>query len=569
MLLQRLKEYAEQERDSFVLPPTLYSERAIRYVVDLHPDGSLDSPSLLDTADPDDRATRRGVRMMVPSVKRSSEIKPLLLADTLEYTLGVAVDSSRIDRAAERHRAYKDLVERCAIETQDPSVRAVAKFLGDGGVDILHVPDDTDMTASVTFRVDGRFPINDPGVQAFWASVAAGSSSRMMQCIVCHRVKPVLDRLDKKIKGVPGGLPTGTSLISANSTIFESYGLRHSQIAPTCADCGEKFTEALNHLLRDQRHHVRFGGTKVVFWTRVETGMDWGAILNAPGDPSVREQVRSLWRGGSQPEIDDSAFYGASLSGSGGRVVVRDWLDTTVGSVRKAISHWFTSQAIAGRAGEAPAPVGIFALASSTVMTPRDISPNLTSSLVRSALHGVPVPKGLLYQAVKRNRVEQRVTRPRAALIKLVLVSNSRQTHPEDYMVDLDTTNHDPAYLCGRLLYVLENAQTSAVGSISSTIVDRYYGTASSAPASVFSRLMRGAQPHLSKLRRDNTPAYWAIQRSITEIVEVLPSFPKTLTLEGQGLFALGFYHQRASHVRQIQAARGNDENSNNKGEEV
>ena len=122
-------------------------------------------------------------------------------------------------------------------------------------------------------------------------------------------------------------------------------------------------------------------------------------------------------------------------------------------------------------------------------------------------------------------------------------------------MVQLDPTNANPAYLCGRLLAVLEGIQRAAIPGAKATIVDRFFGTASSAPASVFGRLMRGAQPHLSKLERDNPNAYRALQRRMEEVTTGLDSFPRTLTLEEQGLFSLGYYHQRAHDRAEAKAA--------------
>ena len=121
-------------------------------------------------------------------------------------------------------------------------------------------------------------------------------------------------------------------------------------------------------------------------------------------------------------------------------------------------------------------------------------------------------------------------------------------------MAQLDLTNTAPAYKCGRLLAVLEEIQRIAIPGAKATIVDRFFGTASSAPASVFGRLMRGAQPHLSKLERDNRGAYFRLQQSLEEVTTGLDSFPRTLTLQEQGLFSLGYYHQRA-HDRAERAA--------------
>jgi CRISPR-associated protein Csd1 len=125
-------------------------------------------------------------------------------------------------------------------------------------------------------------------------------------------------------------------------------------------------------------------------------------------------------------------------------------------------------------------------------------------------------------------------------------------------MVHLDSNNREPAYLCGRLMAVLENAQQSAIPNVNTTVVDRFYGTASTAPASVFSRLLRGVQPHLAKLQRDNRGAYVAIQNRMEEILSGLPGdrgFPRILTLQEQGMFALGYYHQRAQQSAQMREA--------------
>lgn len=120
-------------------------------------------------------------------------------------------------------------------------------------------------------------------------------------------------------------------------------------------------------------------------------------------------------------------------------------------------------------------------------------------------------------------------------------------------MAALDPQNSDPAYRYGRLLAVLADVQEAAIGK--AAIVDRFYGTASSAPASVFGRLLRGAQPHLSKLERDRPGIAFLLQQRLEEIMSGIDTFLPTLTLEQQGLFALGFYHQRAHDRAERKAA--------------
>jgi len=544
MLLQRLNEYASR----LDLPPTLYSEAPVRYIIELSSDGSLRNTQPTDTADSSNARTRRGTRLLVPQIQRAVGIKPLLLADNAEYTLGLAREDSKPARVANCHVAYMELLDRCFDVTQDSVVNAVRAFLHSEAVSQLNLGDDYDRGAIITFRVNGTFPVDLPSVQNFWATdndpgVSTAQPAAIMQCIVCGQERPVLTRLQGKIKGVPGGQTAGTALISANAAAFESYGLDASLIAPTCATCGERFTKAANDLLASQSSRIIIGGAAFIFWTREKVDFDFLSFFNDPEPTQVRDLLSSVRTGQRLPDVDDTAFYATALSGSGGRVVVRDWIDTTVGQVRENLAKWFARQQVVDAFGEAPRPLKLYLLAVGTVREGKDLPATTPRALLHSALTGAPLPYGLLYQAVRRNRAEQGMTRQRAALIKLVLLSQQPDT-VEDRMIQLDPENMNPAYRCGRLLAVLEETQRQAIGK--ATIVERFFGTASSAPASVFGRLLRGAQPHLSKLERDRPGAYRALQNRLEEVQGGLSGFPRTLMLEDQAIFALGYYHQRA-----------------------
>jgi CRISPR-associated protein Csd1 len=565
MLLQRLVDYANERLQ---LPPTLYSETVIPYIIELNRSGELLNDAPVPTANPANAREKRGMRHLAPQVARAVGIKPLLLADNAEYTLGLARETSKPERVAECHRQYMDLLTRCAAETDDAGVKAVLTFLTNDPVSHLELPPEYDRGGLITFRVEGeRYPIDSPAVQAFWAREHDPSGghtpARTMQCIICGQQRPVLDRLQGKVKGVPGGQTSGTSIISANADAFESYGLEASLIAPTCAECGEKFTKAVNELLADERSRITMGGSAFIFWTKEKTDFNPLDYFNNPDPGAVRLLLESVRTGRTVSAIDDTAFYATSFSGSGGRAVVRDWIDTTVGAVKGNLARWFDWQAIINPMGEEATPLGLYALAAATVRDARtDLAPPTPRNLLHAALTGVPVPWDLLAQAVRRNRAEQRVTRPRAALIKLVLASQGIIQEGTMAQLELDyahatTDQSTAAYHCGRLLAVLENAQDAAIPGVKAGIVDRFYGTASTAPVAVFGRLLRGVQPHLAKLDRDKHGIYVNIQRELTEVLShlaverdprtgQLTGFPATLTLEQQGLFSLGYYHQRA-----------------------
>jgi CRISPR-associated protein Csd1 len=444
----------------------------------------------------------------------------------------------------------------------------------------LSLPADYNAGANVTFVVDGVFVVDLPAVQEFWAAENAPGDT-VMQCIVCGQQRRVLPSLQTPIKGAPGGQASGTAIISANKDAFESYGLERSLIAPTCASCAESFTRGINDLLANRQHSIITGGAALVFWTKDDNPFSLRDWLDTPHPEQVRALIEAVRSGKPLPQVDATAFYAAILSGSGGRTVVRDWIDATVAEVKQRLAYWFAGQSVVGPWGEEPKSWGVFALAAATVRdASKDLGPVTPRALWRAALAATPVPSSLLWQAVQRNRAEGKVTAQRAALIKLVLCSNeldeAARRIMEEKMTQLNLDNPNPAYLCGRLLAVLEEAQAAALPGIKAGIVDRFYGTASSAPASVFGRLLRGAQAHLGKLQRDRPSAYRAIQRRLEEAQSGLTAFPRTLTLEEQGLFALGYYHQRAydraqakdaAERRKAEAAATDEDGDNNENE--
>ena len=120
-----------------------------------------------------------------------------------------------------------------------------------------------------------------------------------------------------------------------------------------------------------------------------------------------------------------------------------------------------------------------------------------------------------------------------------------------------ETLNADEchrAYLCGRLLAVFEQIQYAALGDINANVVDRFYGTFSAAPALVFARLVSNAQNHLRKLRRDKPGAFVGNDRRLGEVLKLLGTAPPPtqFSLQDQGRFALGYYHERAKRFEEI-----------------
>lgn len=116
--------------------------------------------------------------------------------------------------------------------------------------------------------------------------------------------------------------------------------------------------------------------------------------------------------------------------------------------------------------------------------------------------------------------------------------------------MSLNEQSNNSAYVLGRLFAVLEKAQQDASdGQLKSTIKDKYFTSACATPASVFPILLRLSQHHISKAEFGK-----ASDIRISKILEKLDieqnSIPAHLSLDEQGVFVLGYYHQKNALYR-------------------
>jgi CRISPR-associated protein Csd1 len=149
--------------------------------------------------------------------------------------------------------------------------------------------------------------------------------------------------------------------------------------------------------------------------------------------------------------------------------------------------------------------------------------------------------------ALERIRITGDVRPVRAGIIKAYLTKNKQK----EVSVSLDKENKEPAYLMGRLFALLETAQWQKMGDLNAGIKDRYFSAAMTAPANVFPGLIRMNSKYDNKAYMD---------KEITEVISGLFEFPARLDLDSQGLFVLGYYHQRQENF----AKKGEANDGNN-----
>jgi len=191
-----------------------------------------------------------------------------------------------------------------------------------------------------------------------------------------------------------------------------------------------------------------------------------------------------------------------------------------------------------------------------------DVPSHLAGELMRSILTGKRYPRAILAQLISRFRADGDISGLRVAMVKAVLQREFRKLLTNEVVpMSLDESNNNPAYLLGRLFAVLENIQRSALGDkVNATITDKYYASASTVPYSVYPRLLSGSKHHLSKIRKEKPGWAFNLEKELGEVMSQLPTeFPRHFSIENQGRFSIGYYHQKNKHFAKTTKDESNE----------
>ena len=594
MILQALVRYYQRmvEREAKGIAGYGYSPEKISYEIVLAPDGTV--LAVNDIRDTTGKKAQPRVLDVPQPEKRTVGIKSNFLWDKTSYVLGVSATSKRTDK---EHEAFKAFHEEALAGTQDEGLQALLAFLRRWSPDQFQAPLFLEemLDANLVFRLgDERRHLHErEAAQTVRARLLGKESAEegaqpisvsSAICLVNGEVAPIA-RLHPAIKGVNGAQSSGASLVSFNLDAFTSYGKSQGDNAPISEQAAFAYTSVLNYLLRrspDNRQRLQVGDTSVVFWAEAagseadaQAAESFLASLLVPADDdSEAERLRTVLDGLSKGRplaelapglAPGTRMYVLGLAPNASRLSVRYWQADTLEVFAKRLAEHAQDLRIE------PLPWRIeptvYRLLLATVPNREGAMPkaddafdNLIGETMRAILSGGLYPRSLLANTVMRIRSDGNLSGMRAAICKGVLTRERRRgihTSDEEIPVSLDKQSTLPGYQLGRLFAVLEYVQRCALGGqVNATIRDRYYGAASATPAAIFPVLLRNTQNHLGKLRKERPGQAVTLEREIRDIVEGLPDrFPRSLKIEGQGSFAIGYYHQSHTHFTKRDAA--------------
>lgn len=584
MILQALKEYYDRkaaDSDSGIAPEG-WERKEIPFLVVLDQQGNFihfeDTRVIQENR-------RRARAFLVPSLgeAKGNGIKANLFWENIEYMFGIPANAGRnAKRVAAQHAEFIRKINN--IQGTCPALEIVKTFLHNIPRPALCAHplwnEILELNQSLLFAIANRGAVTDDAELKRLIGAFLAPRGKTGFCLVSGQ-NDIIATLEPLIKGVRDANPTGAHIVSVNNSItpagnsgatpaFASLMKEQGANSPIGKRASFAYATALNHLLgKDSSQRLQVGDASTVFWSEKNTRFEeqFSLFFSEPAkdDPGRNVQaVKALLESpktGAQPADQANAgmFYVLGLSPNAARISIRFWIAAPLSQMMDQIRQHFRDLEIVCTPYEQP----VFSLFRLLVCTAplgkaENIPPNLEGELMRAILEGLPYPAALLNAVIRRIKVEQSQKNPktgksvphityiRAALIKACINRNCRFqkiTQQEELAVSLDPNNMNIGYRLGRLFATLEKIQEEANPGINATIRDRYYAAASSAPVIVFGRLMTLKNHHLSKL--ENIGRRVNLERLVGEIVGGIQDFPAHLTLDDQGRFAVGYYHQR------------------------
>jgi CRISPR-associated protein Csd1 len=587
-VFRELVQYGEELEKKGNLPPVgFYSYGApIHWVVHLRTEGAYLEKTELD--------------IERPYCGRANSVEAHLLSDEAGYVFGLpdekkdGNDPKTVKRAKDKFEAFRSLI-RAFLESEslrDPGLKTAIKLL----LDTLEMNQlqsdprfkDIESKQWISFQTDsgalsGLNLFQHDDARHFWVAEmrrrTANEPPVYGECATCGEHMQLIYKIPLGVK-----LVGVTPLHSLNADAFVSYRAsdKGAHIG-LCFDCADTASRAFNYLSNSEQHRrtMVFNSDKrdglenqfALFWVStsearnpmLEVGdqiFDFDLFASdlalaiaekrpIEGEPraelaQLAQLLEATWRvKDGVLNLADVGFNLGILSPNVGRIALREWITVSLEQLKINYARYFKATRIVSSFGDAPKSFSV----SNLVNAVDSRNPNLSRELLRTLMLGHAPPREILDRALRIFRNPNILQNSREGWRQQQLMSGIKLYlffKQEEDMNELNPNHRNQAYLCGRLLAILEEAQQRASNfGLNTTLVNRFYGAASTAPGTVFGNLVRlSTTGHLPKIGKEINEHVETVLSQLAEI----GNFPAILTQLEQAEFALGFYQQRASY---------------------
>lgn len=559
MILQDLYDYynildSEGVKD---LPKENTSMQKISFALVLSKEGKLSG--IIDVREQSGKKVVPNLMVVPEQPVRKSNILPYFLCDNAKYVLGIGDKEGNpcFNSFKEMHNRY--------LGEESPICEFINSWIPEeyesNNIINQYIKDLTS-SCNIVFKVEGEtgyYHEKNENLEK-WKRGLVSNDDEIMQCLITGRDEPIA-RIHTPIKGIWNAQAAGASIVSFNDKAFNSYGKEASYNAPISKSAMFKYTTVLNYLIRSEKNTIIIGDNTVVFWAE-KKGMYEDLLLelinptydkeegkeSLTTDKKTRDLTKDILMKYSMGlklnqdkyDIDlDIKVHILGLSPNNARLSIAFYEVNTFEYFTRKLAQHYNDLNIIGNNRSIP----IWMILSETIpktSNDKKVSPVLSKSLMNSIFRGVIYPSSLYNSIISRTRADKDINYKRAAIIKACLNRRYRLHKEKEAMtVSLNEESKSIPYQLGRLFAVLEKAQKEAIPDLKTTIKDSYFTSASATPASVFPILIKLSFHHTKKAEYGTN-----LEIKKNKIIDKIDVFPKHLSLEEQGEFILGYYHQ-------------------------
>lgn len=580
MILQALEQCYDimQEDTNFDVAPFGYSKIMCSFALVINQKGEL--KAIYDLRD-----GKKGELHTVPlqAGRQGKNPPPYMLCDNSKYVLGYDYEKkskkliSYFDRLDSSYMNHKNLLSGLC----DPGAIAVLKFMektGNGKVWDIGPENDVYKGGFLLFKLEGEggYIHERPVIKQAWDKYLSEQSREAKdtvrgQCLITGEDDVQLARIHTSTKGVMGANATGGTLVGFNLDSSRSYGKEQSYNAPVNEAMMFKYTTALNELLSNNSNRLVIGDTTCAFWTEKEISGNCTKVImsffsgeiiedeaqikiSAYGTKQTKDVLtRILYGMNITPEMieyeKDTKVFILGLSPNNARLAVRYWYTNTFGNfIEKIRQHYEDMEIVKSDKSKKIIStrdiINTMAVGGKTENIPKTMENALFTAITSNSSY----PQGVYANIIIRIRAEAGddwcINHIRAGFIKAYLKRKLRikrlHDKEEELTVALNENSTSTAYHLGRLFAVLEKLQQDAGNK---GLRERYFASASTNPKIVFPSILKLAQSHIAKVGKNQGGSY--MDKICQEILSKIDEFPTSLSLDDQGMFILGYYHQR------------------------
>lgn len=478
---------------------------------------------------------------------------------------------------------------------ENPVVKTNIKELIKGG-NIVFVMEDS--------NGELQFAHDVPEIRRAWdETYISMGNEEVGRCLVTGEKTPIAI-LHPSISGVYGAKSFGALLVSFNMEASESYGKEQGRNAPVGKYAAFAYGAALNYMVGHADFHGRLGDTTLVYWAEGAEpayGSAFMAMMGMGGEDKneitqkeLSGLLTALCQGNTVkwenvPLNPKNRFYILGLAPNASRLSVRFFLQNSFDEFAQNYQKHQDDLKIVHSASDERETLSMWALLGETVVKKNNKPPKsqrqlveeiketaiknpnkppkfqrqLVEEMLNAILTGSPYPSTLFTQVEIRIRAEKDINRGKAAIIKAYLRRNvveqqRKNAHVYEEVLGValnESKTTDLPYRLGRLFAVLEALQLEAFrdnnnrdSKPNTTIKDQFFSSACAMPAVAFPIIVDRAQKYLRKLKAKNKEG---LARYYSDMMDDIignfeeKRYPTHLSLEDQGIFQIGYYHQR------------------------